>query len=81
MPEVTAAVAAAWSSTVSVAEVVCERFVELESLAVRAMVLLPRLVDVTATVHDWLPLGARVPAAGANVPTVPLPLWKAAVIV
>lgn len=41
------------------------------------MVLLPRLVDVTATVQDWLALGARLPAPEPT--SVPLPLWNAPV--
>ena len=55
-PAVTTALGAAWSSTVSVAEADCERFVALGSLAVKVMSLLPRFVEVTGTDEDWLAL-------------------------
>ena len=70
--------AAAWSSTVKVAVVVCERLEEFGSLAVKAIVLTPRLVEVAETVQDWLPPEARLPVPGVMVPSVALPLWTAA---
>ena len=43
--------AAAWSNTVRVAVVVCERLEEFGSLAVKEIVLTPRLVEVAEMLH------------------------------
>ena len=60
--------AAAWSSTVKVAVVVCERLEEFGSLAVNAIVLTPRLVEVAETVQGWLAAGGQAARAGGDCP-------------
>ena len=68
-PAVTAALPAAWSSTVSVALTVCGLLEAFGSLAVKVIVLEPSSVDVAATVHAWLALGASVPELGVTLPS------------
>ena len=56
--------AAAWSSTVRVAVVVCERLEEFGSLPVKEIVVTPRVVEVAETVQDLA--CTRGEAAGAG---------------
>ena len=81
VPPPPAKAAAAWSSTVRVAVVVCERLEEFGSLPVKEIVVTPRVVEVAETVQDWLPPGARLPVPEVIAPSVALPLWTAAMSV